>query len=127
MLVDVVDTNALQCVVLLFLPLTGAVSYLVYHLHFRKAPPWAPSWLELEEGEPLEAPPSPPSAPDWAKRATTAALDFGVSHPLLYLSIDLGSALLLGLVVLFWKDITELWQWCVTRFGDGCCGCHPHR
>ena len=93
--------DARRCVGLTLLPLTGALSWLLYHRGDAFDHLFASAHADASQ----VAPPAPPSSPDWAKVATTAAFDFGTSHPIQYLTIDLGSAVAIGLVLLFWKDL----------------------
>ncbi len=106
MLVDFVDTNALQCVGLVLFPLAGALSFFLLHTR--------PDDLADAEGEWVLSgelpPPPPPAGPDWARLATTAAFHFGTQQPLVYLAVDIGSALAIGLLVLFWADLQALWR-----------------
>lgn len=108
LLIDLMDANAIACVGLVLFPLMGAVSWLVYH-RGNAFDAFGVYLLSGGDGDADLAPPAPPANPDWANIASSAALAFGVAHPLEYLLIDLGGAFALGIVILFWKDISELW------------------
>ena len=47
--------------------------------------------------------------PDWTVTLSNNAMSGALAAPMAYLIIDFGSALVIGIIVLFWADI-QRWQ-----------------
>ena len=57
------------------------------------------------DGQAPPMPPAPPVAPNWKVSASDAAVSFALKHPVIYLLIDYGIALMIGALVYFMDDI----------------------
>ena len=102
-LVDFVDTSAVQCIGLVLFPLMGALGYLSGHHD---------GWLDSNVT--ASQPPSPPANPDFGRLVAESVWTAAAEYPLMFLVIDLGGAIAIGVLVLFWKDIED---WLQERYG----------
>ena len=62
-----------------------------------------------EHGRAPPLPPLPPIAPDWTVTVSGMAMRYALKHPVIYLLIDFGIAIIIGAIVLFWEDI-KAWR-----------------
>ena len=114
---EAIDGGAEQVVGLILLPLSGAFYYLfAWRDHSFAAWIAAPS---DGDSEGRVAPPSPPSHPDWSQLAVSASAHYAQLHPVWYLTFDLGSLLVIGVVVLFEADLQRLYRRCRHRVREG--------
>lgn len=62
-----------------------------------------------EEG-PGPAPPAPPVTPSWDVGLQNAVFSYALANPMAYLVVDFGLSTLIGIIVLFWRDIKMWWK-----------------
>ena len=62
-------------------------------------------YLLMSKYEYGRAPPAPPTMPDWTVSVEESSMGYALGHPAIYLLVDFGVAVVIGIVVLFWEDI----------------------
>ena len=66
-------------------------------------------YYRLSQYEAGAAPPAPPSQPVWTAALEESTMGYALKQPSIFLLIDFGIAIIIGIIVLFWEDI-RAWQ-----------------